>query len=200
MTATSPIPYPICLGLAAVALILTGCVNVTAEQTQLNPTRADIEESRLIEWTLDETLSREDVGIADGERSVIYDSLDADHPYRARLTLPDGVTIDQAVKNVAAWADSADGPPCRITLNHPLMTADEAASVLGGYQQAFGLDAERVAGWRDHHESVMAAGGGGTVARSLIFTSAVGNVETTVEAGTNRTTGNVGINLDLRRC
>lgn len=200
MTATSPIPHPIRLGLVAVALILTGCVNMTADQSQLDSTRAAIEQSRLIEWTLDENLSRDDVGMADGERSAIYDSLGADHPYRVRLTLPDGVVIEQTVKYAAAWARSEDGPPCSITIDHPLMAADEAESVLDGYQQAFGLDADRVAGWRNHHDSVMAAGGGGTVARSLIFTSTVGDVETTVEAGTNRIGGDVGINVDLRRC
>ena len=104
--------------------------------------------SRLVEWTIDPDLSRDDVGMVDGERSAIYDSLDADHPYRARLTLPDGTVIDQTVKYVAAWAESDDGPPCSITLNHDLMAAADAESVLDGYRTALGLDADRVAGYR----------------------------------------------------
>lgn len=80
------------------------------------------------------------------------------------------------------------------------MAADEAESVLEGYRRAFDLDADRVGAWRDHHESVMAGGAGGTAPRSMIFTSSVGDVEVTVEAGTNRTTGNVLITLDLNRC
>lgn len=207
MTVTITTPYPIRLGLAALALLptlamtLTGCVNVTADQPELHPTRAAIEESHLVEWTVDADLSRDDVGMADGERSAVYDSLDADHPYRARLTLPDGIVIDQSVKYVAAWAESGDGPPCSITLDHDLMSAADAESVLDGYRAALGLDADRVAGWRDHHDAVVAAGAGGTVPRSLIFTAPrIGDVEATVEAGTNRTTGNVLITVDLRRC
>ncbi|MDH4280725.1 MAG: hypothetical protein OEZ14_06455 [Acidimicrobiia bacterium] len=206
MTVTIPTPNSIRLGLAALALLptlamtLTGCVNVTADQPELHPTRAAIEESRLVEWTIDPDLSRDDVGMVDGERSAIYDSLDADHPYRARLTLPDGTVIDQTVKYVAAWAESDDGPPCSITLNHDLMAAADAESVLDGYRTALGLDADRVAGWRDHHDAVVAAGAGGTVARSQIFTAPVGDVEATVEVGTNRTTGNVLVTVDLRRC
>ena len=163
MTETIPISSPIRLCLRAVALALaltqtlTGCVNVTAERTEVDPTRAAIEESRLVEWTIDSDLTRDDGGSVDGERSAIYDSLDADNPYRVRLSLPDGVVIDQTVKYVAAWAESDDGPPCSFTVNHRLMSADEAESVLAGYQDAFGLDAERVAGWREHHDEVMAA-------------------------------------------
>lgn len=204
MKTTNPLPSPIRLGLAgpalALLLTLTGCLNVKADQTELNPTRAAIEESRLVEWTLDTDLTRDDVGMADGERSAIYDSLDADHPYRVRLTLPGGVVIDQTVKYVAAWSDTGDGPPCSITLNHRLMAASDAESALEGYRQAFGLDAERVAGWREHHDAVMAAGAGGTVARSQIFTAPVGDVDATVEIGTNRTTGNVLITVDLNHC
>lgn len=206
MRTTLPITLSKRLGTVALALIpmltlnLTGCMNVTADHTEPNPTRAAIEDARLVEWTLDDHLDRDDVGMTDGERSAIYDNLDAGQPYRVRLSLPDGVMIDQSVNYVAAWSDSDNGPPCAITLNHRLMTADEAESVLDGYREAFGLDAGRVAGWRDHHEWVMAAGAGGTVPRSLIFTSQIGDVEATVEIGTNRTTGNVLITVDLRRC
>lgn len=196
---TGTIRNPIRLGLAVLAVVLAGCVNETFDQAEPTSTREAIEESRLVEWTIDADLGRGDVGMAAGERSAIYDSLDGDHPYRARLTLPDGTLIDQTVKYVAAWADSVDGPPCSITFNHALMRADDAESVLDRYGHTLGLD--RVAGWRAHHDAVMEAGAGGTLPRSLIFNApAIGDVEVTVEAGTNRTTGNVLLTVDLRRC
>ena len=189
------------LAIALFAITLTGCIGVTINRTEDHPTRTAIEESRLVEWTLDSNLSRDDVGLAEGERSVIYDSPDKNEPFQARLDLGEGTMLDQTVKYVAAWAEDGESAPCSFTVNHYLMSADEAEEVLSTYQQALSLDGDRVSSWRAHHDSVVAAGDSGTVARSLIFNgSTVGVIAPTVEVGTNRGTGNVLVTVDLRRC
>ena len=190
------------LGAFALAVLVTGCISVTSDPD--NPTRLAIEETGQVTWRAGPGLSRDEVGMEADRDAAIYDSLDQDQSYRATISLPDGTTLDQTVKYVAAWADSPEvgvGDPCRITLNHGLLSADEADSLLSDYQGSLGLDQQQVALWREHHDAVVADGDGGTLPRSLFFIGTPnGDVSSTVEAGTNRGTGSASILVELTWC
>ena len=184
----------------AVALIVTGCSAVNNNDA-VPTARKNIEDSGLIEWSAGPELSRDDVGLEDGSDAAIYDSVDRDGPYQAKISLPDGTVLDSAVKYGAAWVEGDGDAPCRITLRHGDLSQDEAEALLLSYQEKLGLNLDEVAGWRAHSDAVVAEGDGGTRSRSLFYVGTTnGEVEPVVEAATNRGDGSSSVLVELRWC
>ncbi len=173
----------------------------SSEDEDLGPVRGKIEQTGVIEWAAGIGLTRDDVGLVDGDRAAIYDSVVSDGPYQARIALPDGTVVERSVSYVAAASDGNDGPPCTITLDHSGLSPDEAETLLVAYRDDLRLDPEEVAAWRAHSDAVLAEGDGGTLPRSLIFTGPdIGGVRSTVEAGTNRGVGTASIVVEFSWC
>lgn len=110
---------------------------------------ADIQSSGQLRWDLREGLSRQDVGLPDGQRTQMFGPGPGNPPIDAEVVVADDLTIAYDVDSVSVEFDGtgASAEPRFVVLGRTFPTVEAAADELERAVAMVGIDEDEVRTW-----------------------------------------------------